>query len=155
LWPARGIRGVTGGALAAEPRQTIEQAATMNFQVTPTAAQEILAAAARSNAAGLALRVAARQLADGSLDYGMGFDEAREDDHSSTVAGLNVLVGAHSQPLLDGTVLDFVELAPGRFDFIFVPPAPPVVTGLGGCSTGAAAQPAKGCGTGACGACGG
>ena len=36
----------------------------MNFQITTTAAQEILAAAARSNAAGLALRVAARQMAD-------------------------------------------------------------------------------------------
>jgi iron-sulfur cluster assembly protein len=126
----------------------------MNFNVTPTAAQEILSAAARSSAAGQALRVAARQLADGSLDYGMGFDEPREDDHTSTVAGLTVLVGAHSQPLLAGTVLDFVELAPGRFDFIFVPPAEPVVAGLGGCSTGATPQAAKGCGTGACGACG-
>lgn len=127
----------------------------MNFQVTPSAAQEILSAATRSGAAGQALRVAARQLADGSLDYGMGFDEPREDDDSSTEHGLTVLVGAHSQPLLAGTVLDFVELAPGRFDFIFVPPAPPVVTGLGGCSTGAAPQTARGCGTGACGACGG
>ena len=127
----------------------------MNFQVTPSAAQEILSAATRSHAAGQALRVAARQCADGSLDYGMGFDEPREDDHSSTVQGLTVLVGAHSQPLLEGTVLDFVELAPGQFDFIFVPPAPAVVTGLGGCNTGAAPQAAKGCGTGACGACGG
>jgi hypothetical protein len=38
-----------------------------------------------------------------------------------------VLVGSHSRPLLDGTVLDYVEIEPGRFDFIFVPPAPPVV----------------------------
>ena len=38
------------------------------FNVTPSAAQEILAAAARSDAAGMALRVAARQVADGSAE---------------------------------------------------------------------------------------
>ena len=37
------------------------------FTVTPSAAQEILAAGARSNADGLALRVAARRIADGSI----------------------------------------------------------------------------------------
>lgn len=125
----------------------------MNFNVTPAAAQEILAAAARNDAAGLALRVAARQLADGSLDYGMGFDEPREDDHTTTVAGLSVLVGAHSQPLLAGTVLDFVELAPGRFDFIFVPPAEPAGPGPAGCSTAGAPQASGGCGGGTCGRC--
>ena len=50
------------------------------FNVTTCAAEEILAAARRSGATGLALRVAARQVADGSIEYGMGFDEARESD---------------------------------------------------------------------------
>ena len=50
------------------------------FQVTHSAANEILAAAARSDAAGLALAVPARQVADGSIEYGMGFDEVREDE---------------------------------------------------------------------------
>jgi hypothetical protein len=55
------------------------------FNVTAAAAQEILAAATRSDAQGMALRVAARQVADGSIEYGMGFDEAREDDEPRAV----------------------------------------------------------------------
>lgn len=101
----------------------------MNFTVTPAASQEILAAAERSNAAGMALRVAARQVADGSLEYGMGFDEQREDDEAAEFGGLTVLLGAPSQPLLDGTVLDYVEVAPGRHDFVFIPPRETKLTG--------------------------
>lgn len=93
--------------------------------VTPDAAREVLAAAERSDAVGLALRVAARALADGSLDYGMGFDEGGGDpaDAIVEVEGLTVRVAPASAGLLDGTVLDFVEIEPGRFDFIFIPPA--------------------------------
>ena len=54
------------------------------FQVTHSAANEILAAAARSDAAGLALRVAARKVADGSIEYGMGFDEVRRTTNRSS-----------------------------------------------------------------------
>ena len=121
------------------------------FQVTRNAATEILVAAARSDAAGLALRVAARQVADGSIEYGMGFDEVREDDEPVEFDGLTVLVGSPSRPLLEGTQLDYVELAPGRFDFVFVPAPEQVVAGLG---AGAAASGAGGCGKGSCGSCG-
>ena len=101
----------------------------MSFTVTPAASQEILAAAERSNAAGMALRVAARQVADGSLEYGMGFDEEREDDEPAEFGGLTVLLGSPSKPLLDGTVLDYVEVAPGRHDFVFIPPRDTQVAG--------------------------
>jgi len=121
------------------------------FQVTSSAAKEILAAAARSDASGLALRVAARQVADGSIEYGMGFDEAREDDEPVEFGGLTVLVGSPSRPLLEGTQLDYVELAPGRFDFVFVPALEQVVAGLG---AGTAASGAGGCSKGSCGSCG-
>ncbi len=123
----------------------------MTFTVTPAASQEILAAAERSSAAGMALRVAARQLADGSLEYGMGFDEQREDDEPAEYGGLTVLLGAPSQPLLADTVLDYVETAPGRHDFVFVPPPEPVVAG---CGVAAAPQARGGCGSGGCGGCG-
>lgn len=93
----------------------------MNFRVTPAAAGEILAAAERSGAQGMALRVAARAMPDG-IDYGMGFDDAAPDDDVGMVSGLTVLVGGPSRELLAGTVLDFVEIEPGRRDFIFVPP---------------------------------
>jgi iron-sulfur cluster assembly protein len=122
------------------------------FSMTPSASQEILAAAQRNDAVGMALRVAARQAADGSIDYGMGFDEEREDDEPLHFAGLTVLLGSPSVPLLADTVLDYVEVAPGEFDFIFIPPPEP--TGSG-CASTASSQPRGGCGSGGCGSCGG
>lgn len=119
------------------------------FSVTPNAAAELLAAAARSDASGMALRVAARQTADGSLEYGMGFDEEREDDLVVEVGGLTVLVGSPSKPLLDDTVLDYVEVAPSRFDFLFAPADTPADAG----SAGPAAPEAGGCGSGGCSNC--
>lgn len=115
------------------------------FNVTPTAAQEILAAAARSDAAGMALRIAARQTADGSIEFGMGFDEEREDDVPAHFDALKVLIGSPSKPLLDDTVLDFVEVEPGQFDFVFLPAAAFEGASAGGsCSSG-------GCGSCSCG----
>jgi iron-sulfur cluster assembly protein len=111
------------------------------FSVTPNASQEILAAAARSDAAGMALRVAARQVADGSIEYGMGFDEPREGDMPLQMHGIDVLIAPPSQPMLDGVVLDFVEIEPGSFNFIFKP------------EDAATERPAKACGSGGCSGC--
>ena len=111
------------------------------FTVTPSASQEILAAAARSNAAGMALRVAARQGPDGSIEYGMGFDEPREGDLPLQVEGVNVLIAPPSQPMLEAVVLDFVEIEPGSFNFIFMP------------DDATAERPAKACGGGGCSGC--
>jgi iron-sulfur cluster assembly protein len=117
------------------------------FQVTSAAAQQIRTAAARSDAIGLALRVAARQIADGSIEYGMGFDTPRDDDEPLQFEGLTVVVDPPCQPLLDATVLDWVELEPGAFAFIFIPPdAVPA---------GREPEPpaSGGCGSGGCGSC--
>ncbi len=126
------------------------------FTVTPTAAQEILAAAARSDAVGMALRVAARQVADGSIEYGMGFDDVREDDEPVDFGGLKVLIGSPSAPLLADTVLDYLELTPGEHDFVFLEPS--AAPQAPGCGTGArqqAVSPPGGCGSGGCSSCGG
>jgi iron-sulfur cluster assembly protein len=122
------------------------------FTVTPSAAEELVAAAVRSDAAGMALRVAARQVADGSIEYGLGFDEEREDDESVRFGELTVLLGSPSKPLLADTVLDYVETAPGRFDFIFVPPQTDAAPGCGGGSTRSGGCGSGGCGGGSCGA---
>lgn len=111
------------------------------FSVTTTASREILAATARSHADGMALRVAALREADGSVRYGMGFDEPREGDMPLQVQGVNVVIAPPSQPMLEGIVLDFVELEPGRFEFIFVP------------ESEASEKPAKACGNGGCSGC--
>jgi iron-sulfur cluster assembly protein len=120
------------------------------FTITSAAATEILAAAVRSDAAGMALRVAARRAADGSIEYGMGFDEQRDDDEPRSFDGLTVLVGSPSQPLLADTVLDYVELEPGQHGFVFIPPPEPAPAG---CSN-SAPKAGGGCGGGRCAGCG-
>ena len=114
----------------------------MTFRLTETAAREILAAAARSGAEGLALRVAARPTREG-LAYAMGFDDPAPDDDVCVVAGLTVLVAPSCRDGLAGTTLDYVELDSGHRDFVFVPPAPQGE----GCAT------RRGCGSGGCASC--
>jgi iron-sulfur cluster assembly protein len=119
------------------------------FDVSPAAAAELLAAAARSDAAGMALRVAARPLSDGSVEYGMGFDDERENDETAECHGLVVLLGARSRPYLAGTLLDYVEVEPGRHDFVFVASDPAEAPASD------TAPPTGGCGSGGCNRCGG
>ena len=113
------------------------------FTLTTAAATQIRKAAADSGAAQMALRVAARRAADGAIAYGMGFDEPREGDMPLEVAGIRLLIAPPSQPLLQGTQLDFVELEPGSFSFIFIADEP------------TADAPTHGCGSGGCGSCSG
>lgn len=117
----------------------------MSFRLTSAAAREIRAAADRSGAAGLGLRVAAKPTSDG-IAYAMGFDEPASEDAVAEVEGLVVLVAAASRPWLAGTVLDYVQLDTGAHDFIFVPPAQPEAAA--GCATAA-----RGCGSGRCSGC--
>ncbi len=107
----------------------------MAFHMTTAAAQEIQAAARRSGAAGLALRVAAKSTPDGPA-YGMGFDEAAPDDQVSVFDGLTVVIAQPSQAALADTVLDFVQLDGGARDFIFVPAAAAATPEPRGCSSG-------------------
>ncbi|MDP2752416.1 MAG: iron-sulfur cluster biosynthesis family protein [Rhodocyclaceae bacterium] len=110
------------------------------FTVTPTAASQILQAAESADESGnnpVMLRVAVK-VEDGQLVYGMGFDEAREDDHIIQSENVTVLISPHSRELLSGTTLDFVELAPGEFQFVFnnpneIPSSCGSSSGGGGC----------------------
>jgi iron-sulfur cluster assembly protein len=117
------------------------------FQLSPAAATELLAVFERGENEGLSLRVAARLDADGELAFGMGFDEQREGDMPLLLDGVEVLIAQPSQPLLAEAMLDFVEVEPGRFGFVFVPqesenPSP-------------ASDASGACGDGGCGRCGG
>ncbi len=90
--------------------------------VTPGAADQIIVAARASDADGLALRIAASRGPDGSLDYAMGFDNARKGDLALTSEGIALVVAEEHRDLLVGMTLDFVELEPGDFRFIFINP---------------------------------
>jgi iron-sulfur cluster assembly protein len=113
--------------------------------VTPGAAAQIRAAAIESEAAGLALRIAARRDADGSIHYAMGFDDAREPDLRLTSEGIELVVSPGERDLLSGMTLDFVEYEQGDFRFIFINPN----------DAATAPKPRQGCGSGGCGCAGG
>ena len=72
---------------------------------------------------GMAMRIAARRNPDGSIHYGMGFDDQQlEGDLHVTSEGIDVTISEASRLLLEGTTLDYVELEPGEFQFIFMNP---------------------------------
>ncbi|HOF30571.1 MAG TPA: iron-sulfur cluster biosynthesis family protein [Burkholderiaceae bacterium] len=115
------------------------------FTLTTSAAQQIQQAAASSGAQEMALRIAAKIDPDGSKQYGMGFDDPTEEDMKLDLKGVAVVIAGESQVLLADTVLDYVELNPGEFNFIFinardfqdeVEPVPSGGCGSGACATG-------------------
>lgn len=118
------------------------------ISITPGAARQIKVASQQSGAEGLGLRIAAKCLADGSIQYGMGFDDQRDDDQQITSEGVLILVAPMSEAILKDTVMDFVELNPGEFQFVFINPneveLPSIDKKAGGCGSG-------GCSSGGCG----
>jgi iron-sulfur cluster assembly protein len=95
------------------------------FKVTPQAAEQVRMAAEQGGTAGMALRLAAQQRADGSIDYRMGFDEVTEDDIRFDSEGVQIVMAPEFVPLLDSATLDFVELEAGETQFIFLNPKDP------------------------------
>jgi iron-sulfur cluster assembly protein len=112
------------------------------FSLTPSAAEQI-SRAAEEQSDSPALRVAAKLDSDGELVFGMGFDDERDDDLVVETIGVKVLIAPPSQPLLDQAALDFVEVNPGEFQFIFLNAQAPGSCGSAGLS-----------GSGGCGSCG-
>jgi len=113
------------------------------FNLTPKAAEQILRAAAEQQDADQelpCLRIAAK-VEEGEIVYGMGFDDQRENDTVIETAGVTLLIAPRSREFLEGATLDFVELRPGEFQFIFINPNEPAVES-GGC-----ASASKGCGS--------
>ncbi|MDH5206658.1 MAG: hypothetical protein OEW36_13440 [Hylemonella sp.] len=118
------------------------------FTVSSAAAQQIQQAVQESQAQDMALRVAARREPDGSIGYGMGFDEAAEGDTRLLLEDIAVVIAPQHMDLLEDTTLDFVELEPGQFNFIFVNQQPAFDGGAaGGCNTGGCGGCGTGCGS--------
>jgi len=90
--------------------------------LTAEAAKQIRHSAKESNLQGLPLRLAGTRNEDGSIHYGMGFDDVKEDDTTYTSEGVDLVVSATSKDLLIGMTVDFVELEPGKPQFIFMNP---------------------------------
>jgi iron-sulfur cluster assembly protein len=88
--------------------------------VTPQAAAQIL-----QSAGGAGLRLAARLDDKGVIEYGMGFDHKAEGDTQVVSNEVTILIAAGSVELLAGATLDYVELNPGEWRFIFINPNDP------------------------------
>lgn len=120
------------------------------FSLTAAAARQIRQAAQDSQSGNMALRVAARRMPDGSLDYGMGFDDVAEGDTRLLLEDIAVVIAPSHVGLLEDTVLDYVELQAGAFNFIFIPQESAFTTsgcGSGACGTGCGSG-SGGCGSG-------
>ena len=91
--------------------------------VTPSAAQQILYSAKETGIDDAVLRVAIKKMADDSLHYAMGFDDAISDnDLRIESEGVQMVISEKSQPLADGMTIDYVELDGGEKNFIFINP---------------------------------
>jgi len=93
--------------------------------VTPQAAEQIGKSAAQAGAGEACLRLAARLDDKGVIEYGMGFDDTAEGDTKVAANGITLLVSPGSIELLTGATLDYVEINPGEWRFIFINPNDP------------------------------
>ena len=96
------------------------------IKITPAAAEQIRNSASQGQMDGMSLRLAATRNPDGSLHYGMGFDDSQMDgDTHITSEGVELVVSESSLSLLTGMTMDYVELEPGSWQFIFMNPNDP------------------------------
>ena len=74
----------------------------------------------------MAIRVAARRMPDGSIDYALGFDDTGGgDDLHFSSREVEIVVSRESIPNLQGTEIDYVKLDTGLFGFVFLNPGDP------------------------------
>lgn len=93
--------------------------------VTRAAAKEIRTHAHRGDMEELGLRLSASRGPDGGIEYRMGFDEITLNDMVVSSSGVDVIIAPDEKPLLNGVVLDYVEMSPGERQFIFMNPNDP------------------------------
>ncbi len=118
------------------------------ISLTKVAAEQIAQAARESGAENMALRIAARLNEAGMLEFGLGFDEERDNDSRLESYGVTLLVHPSSAEYLQGVTIDYAESAPGEAHFIFMMPNQGGDEG-GGCGSGGCSS--GGCGSGGCG----
>jgi iron-sulfur cluster assembly protein len=95
--------------------------------ITAAAAEQIQASLNGDDNEDLKLRIAAKQAADGSFEYAMGLViDVNDGDFSTEISGIPLVVEESNRPLLEGMVIDFVELEAGQpKSFIFLNPNDP------------------------------
>ena len=100
----------------------------MSIEVSISAANIIKKSAIESKLENTPLRIAATRNADNSIHYGLGFDDVDnkvDKDHHFESNGIAIVVAESSLELLNGTTIDYVELEPKQFNFVFLNPNDP------------------------------
>jgi len=97
------------------------------IKITDAAAKQIQLSLHNDDDEDLKLRIAATENSDGSLEYAMGLIvDVDEKDEEHAVNGIPLVVDGASRHLLDGMVIDFVEIDAGQpKNFIFLNPNDP------------------------------
>lgn len=95
------------------------------MKLSEAAAKQILVQANETDARNLGLRIAAKRMADGGIDYAMGFDKQQEADATYNRHGVTLLISPTSADLLDKATLDYVELDGKEREFVFHNPLDP------------------------------
>lgn len=95
------------------------------FTVTKAAAAELKRSMRHHDFEDMPLRIAARQGAEGAVEYQMGFDEAGPGDSMFGCSGIDVVIARDHKALLSGTTLDYVEMDDKQMHFIFLNPNDP------------------------------
>jgi iron-sulfur cluster assembly protein len=73
----------------------------------------------------LALRIAAKMSGDEKMQYGIGFDDIKEEDAQFEHKGFKVIISPDCLELLHGTHIDFVAVEDEEQQFIFMNPNDP------------------------------
>jgi len=93
--------------------------------VTPQAAEQIRESARQGKLQGMPLRIAVTRLEDGDFHYALGFDDnSHEGDKSFQSEGIDIVVAPQSMDMLNGTVIDYVDLE-GKMEIVFINPNDP------------------------------
>ncbi len=96
------------------------------IKLSSEAAKQILISAEQNNMPSVPLRIAIKQQDDGSFHYAMGFDEQRlPGDIFVNIDKINMVVSEKSKDLAEGMTIDYVELEPGKLEFVFLNPNDP------------------------------
>lgn len=94
--------------------------------ISKSAAKQINFSAQQSGINNAVLRIAIRQLEDGSFHYALGFDDAfSKHDILFKSEGIDLVVSPESLDMGRELVVDYVELDSGEMNFIFINPADP------------------------------
>jgi iron-sulfur cluster assembly accessory protein len=102
------------------------------IKLTEQAAKQIIVSAEQGKMQGIPLRLAIKEQDDGSFHYAMGFDEQRlPGDVFVNIENISMVVSAISKDLAEGMTIDYVELEPGKSEFIFLNPNDPTYVSPG------------------------